>query len=290
MEEKKKILVAGASGDLGTEIVKLLKKQGHELRLITRSDDGVRKLASYSHDIWKVNAAEDLQGLKGIGEGINYFISTLGKSLSLFRPNEDKFIKTDFVANKNILDALKTSDVKRVLYVSIKGADDAQEFEIAKAHKLFEEEIEACRISYTIIRPVGLFSGLNDLAIMAKRQIIPIVGDGNAKTNSIHHADLAEVVVSFLEKGPNYFEPGGPLIHTRLEMAEMIQHKIGGKIIKIPEAMADLGMLLPDFLSNGLGEKLDFYKYVTTRDMIGEKCGSKTYKEYLNNLNLKDLP
>ncbi|SDS34844.1 NAD(P)H-binding protein [Christiangramia echinicola] len=290
MGETKKILVAGASGDLGTEIVKLLKKQGYELRLITRSDDGLRKLSSYSDDIWKVNATEDLQGLNGIGEGVNYFISTLGKSLSLFRPNEDKFITTDFIANRNILNALKTSNVKRVLYVSIKGADAAQEFEIAKAHKLFEEEIEASGISHTIIRPVGLFSGLNDLTIMAKRQIIPIVGDGNAKTNSIYNADLADVIVSFLDKGPNYFEPGGPLIHTRLEMAEMIQNKIGGKIIRIPEAMADLGMLLPDFLDNGLDEKLDFYKYVTTRDMIGEKCGSKTYEEYLNDLNLNDLP
>ncbi|APG59822.1 SDR family oxidoreductase [Christiangramia salexigens] len=290
MNTANKILIAGATGDLGLEIVKLLHEKGYRLRLITRSEEGVRKLSKYSDDIWKVDAAENREDLKGIGENIDVFISALGKSLSLFRPNNDDFIKSDFIANKNILDAIKDSGISRILYVSIKGADTAEDFEIAKAHKLFEEEIQASGISHSIVRPVGLYSGLNDLAIMAKRQVIPIVGDGKAETNSIHHRDLAKLIVDLTDEGPEIIEPGGPLIHTRLEMAEMLKEKIGGKILQIPEPMAEIGMLLPDFLDSELGDKLDYYKYVTTVDMIGEKIGTITYREYLEELDIKELP
>ncbi len=68
---------------------------------------------------------------------------------------------------------------------------------------MFEDALQASGLDYTIIRPVGFFSGLNDLAIMAKRKVIPIVvGDGQAKTNSIHQKDLAKVVVDNCMKAP----------------------------------------------------------------------------------------
>jgi uncharacterized protein YbjT (DUF2867 family) len=289
-EKKKRILIAGATGDLGMEIVKLLCTDSNELRLLTRSQKGVKKLSKYSTDIWNVDAEKDIAGLKGIGEGVDVFISALGKSLSLFKPNKDNFIETDFKANKNILNAIKGDGVSRIIYVSIKDADKAQHFEIAKAHKLFEEEIQASGIPYTIVRPVGLYSGLNDLAIMAKRNVIPIVGDGQAKTNSIHHCDLAKTIVSFVDDGPEFFEPGGPLIHTRMEMAEMLKEKIGAEIVKIPEPMAELGMMIPNFLNDTMSDKLDFYKHVITNDMIGEKCGKITFQEYLEQLDLSELP
>lgn len=289
MEKIKKVLVAGAAGDVGIEIVSLLNEKGYDLRLLTRSQDHVEKLKKYSSDIWKVDA-RNKEGLKGIGKGIDCFISALGKSISLFKPEEDDFIETDFEANKNILDSIREDGIKRILYVSIKDADKAQEFEIPRSHKLFEEEIQATGIPYTIIRTVGLYSGLNDLAIMAKRKVIPLIGDGTAKTNSIHSKDLAEVIVSFIHEGPEIFKAGGPEIHTRLEMAEMLKDRIGAKIVKVPKSIAEMGIAIPELLNLDISDKLDFFKHVTTKDMIGEKCGKITYKEYLDKLDLNALP
>lgn len=85
-------------------------------------------------------------------------------------------------------------------------------------------------------------------------------------------------------------EVGGPLIHTRLEMAEMIKDRIGGKIVKVPEKLADFGMFFPELVSDNISSKLNYFKYVTSNDMIGEKTGNITFKEYLENLDLNDLP
>jgi len=51
-------------------------------------------------------------------------------------------------------------------------------------------------------------------------------------------------VVSFLDDGPELIEVGGPNIHTRLEMVQMIAEIVGGKIIKIPEPVAKISIRL----------------------------------------------
>ncbi|MEG9326514.1 NAD(P)H-binding protein [Salinimicrobium catena] len=288
MEER--VLVAGASGALGLEVMKLLHEQNFPLRGLVFSKDGADKVAEYTDDIWEADASKGNLEIKGITKDVSMVISALGKSVSLFTNRGNSFLENDFYANSNILDDALKNGVKRFVYVSIKGVEEAPEYEITKAHKMFEDALKASGIDHTIIRPVGFFSGLHDLAIMAKRKAIPIVGDGSARTNSIHQKDLANVVVQNLKEGPEILEVGGPLIHTRLEMAEMIEKKIGGKIVKVPEKVAEWGMFLPELVNEDVSAKLKYFKYITTHDMIGEKHGSLTFEEYLENLDLKDLP
>ncbi|SDL07988.1 Uncharacterized conserved protein YbjT, contains NAD(P)-binding and DUF2867 domains [Salinimicrobium catena] len=288
MEER--VLVAGASGALGLEVMKLLHEQNFPLRGLVFSKDGADKVAEYTDDIWEADASKGNLEIKGITKDVSMVISALGKSVSLFTNRGNSFLENDFYANSNILDDALKNGVKRFVYVSIKGVEEAPEYEITKAHKMFEDALKASGIDHTIIRPVGFFSGLHDLAIMAKRKAIPIVGDGSARTNSIHQKDLANVVVQNLKEGSEILEVGGPLIHTRLEMAEMIEKKIGGKIVKVPEKVAEWGMFLPELVNEDVSAKLKYFKYITTHDMIGEKHGSLTFEEYLENLDLKDLP
>lgn len=287
---KGKVLVAGASGALGIEISKILKSKDVPMRALVHSSEGANKVSPYTSDIWRADASEGTSEIKDITKDISIVVSAMGQSVSLFSSHGNSFMEIDFFGNNNILDDAKKNGVQRFVYVSIKGADQGSEFRIAKAHKRFEDALRASGIDHTIIRPVGFFSGLNDLAIMAKRKIVPIVGDGKARTNSIHQKDLAQFVVSNLEEGPKMVEVGGPLIHTRLEMAEMVEEKIGGKVIKVPEKVADFGMFLPEMLDDDTSSKLSYFKFITSNDMIGEKTGSITFKEYLDNLDLNDLP
>lgn len=290
MEKKEKILVAGASGALGLEIVRLLNEQGNHLRVLTRSSKGEAKLTPYTNDIWKADASEGAEAIAGITEGVSTVVSALGKSVSLFSPSKKSFYESDYIANKAIIDDAVKNGVKRFVYVSIKGADVKEDFDVAKAHKMVENDLVASGLEYTILRPVGFYSGLNDLAILAKRQLIPVVGDGKAKTNSIHPRDLAVVVVSMLHEGPKLLEVGGPEVHTRLEMAEMVKEKVGGQIVKVPKSIAEIGADIPKIFDEGMHNKLDYFIYVMTHDMVGDKNGNITFWEYLENLDLNELP
>ena len=287
---KEKILLAGASGALGLALAKLLKKENIPLRALVHSPEGASKIAPFTSDVWQFDASKGSSEIKNITEDIPVVISAMGKSVSLFTDHGNSFLENDFLANDNLVrDAVK-NNVKRFIYISIKGADMADDFEVARVHRKVEESLKKSGLDYTIIRPVGFFSGLNDLAIMAKRKLIPIIGKGEARTNSIHQKDLAAFVLQYLETGPEVIEVGGPLIHSRMEMAEMIKERIGGKVVNVPEKIADFGMLLPEIVNDDISSKLKYFKYVTSHDMIGEKTGKISFKEYLDNLDLKDLP
>ncbi len=171
MKDEGKILIVGASGSLGTEIISLLKEKGKDILVLIRSDKGASKLSKFTDDVWKGDAGEDPAGIKNITKNVTTVISALGKSVSLFTPSEEYFMESDFKANKNLLDDAVKNGVKRFIYISIMGADSPKDYSIARAHKLFENELRDSGIEYTVVRPVGFYSGLNDLTIMAKRKV-----------------------------------------------------------------------------------------------------------------------
>lgn len=282
----KKVLIAGASGVVGLEISKLLSDQNVGLRLQTSSREGAEKLKKYSDDVF---IAGDDDDFTGITRDIDIVISALGNSVSLFTSNDTSFYKTDLYTNKKILEDAKISQVKRFIYISILGAEENEKMSIPGSKRLFERSLENSGIDHSIVRPVGLFSGLHDLGIMAKRKLVPVIGDGKAITNSMHQADLALFISEILETGEQLIEIGGPEIHTRMEMAEMIAERFDAKTLKVPESIAEAGVILSSFFED-IKHKLENFKYITTHDMIGKAYGQRTFKEYLNTIDKNDLP
>ena len=285
-----KILILGASGALGEYILKECYSRNFKIRVLTHSKEGHQKVRSYTDDIWCANAQEDLTKIKGITKGVDYVISALGKSVSLFSPGPNSFFEIDYKANVNILQEAKENGVKRFFYISMKGAEEASEYTIPGIHKLMEDELKESGINYSIVRPVGFYSGLNDLVIMAKRKVIPLIGDGEAKTNSIFHGDLANYIMTEFLNLPELKEVGGPQIHTRMEMAKMIQKKIGGEIIKIPKSIAKHGSKLPKLLQlDEISDKLAYFRYIMSKDMIAEEHGKMSFETYLDQIDTEDI-
>ncbi|MDN3593943.1 SDR family oxidoreductase [Zunongwangia endophytica] len=284
------ILIVGASGELGMHLVQESKKKGFKVRALTRSEEGFEKLREHTDDIWRVDASSEKNKLHDITKGVEYIVSALGKSISLFHPTPNSFYENNYKANANIIADAKRNNVKRFFYVSMKGADSASEFTIPRMHKKVEDELEKSGLDYSVIRPVGFFSGLDDLVIMAKRKVIPLIGDGQAKTNSIYHGDLANYIMTTFLDLPKLIEIGGPSIHTREEMAEMIQKHVGGKIIKLPTGLAKVGSNVSKLISKEqFGHKLSYFTYIMTHDMIASKRGFLTFDDYLQNVDLNEI-
>ncbi|KEO75364.1 SDR family oxidoreductase [Anditalea andensis] len=289
MGTTEKILVTGASGSLGLEVSKALHAMGHPIRAMINSIAEIDKLLPYTQDIVIADARNHEQ-LLGICDGITILISTVGKSVSLFKSDPGTYDTIDYQGNLNILREAEKSGVSRVIFTSIMGCGETNRLKLAKVHYDVERYIEGKFKDFTIFRPTGFFSGLNDLIILGKRGIIPVIGRGNFNTNSIHQADLALAITSRLTGGQKIIEIGGPQIHTRLEMAKMIKEKTGGRIVHLSPnfAKASISLIWP--IKPSLYHNMDYYRYVTTRDMTGGLHGNHSFKDYLDNLNLDDLP
>ena len=87
-----------------------------------------------------------------------------------------------------------------------------------RAHEDFVEALLASPLSATVIRPTGIFPALNDFVDMARKGMATVIGDGRARTNPVHHRDVAQVLLENLSSGPAEVSVGGPDILTRARL------------------------------------------------------------------------
>lgn len=283
-----KVLIAGASGTLGHEVLKILSQRNIPVRALIQNPDKEASIRAYTEDVFIADARQ-IQNLEGICENIGIVFSAIGKSISLLKPEPVRSQETDYLCNRNILHMALNERVGRFVYTSMKGSDVAHHLKTAQAHHRIQNLLEKSPLSYTIIKPVGFFSGLHDLLLLGKKGFIPVMGSGNSRTNSIHPVDLAQVVANNLVEGPRILEVGGPEIHTRNEIAKMLREKTGARIIRIPRMMAKAGIVPFSLLKKSLAANLDYFHYVSTHDMIAPPYGKFTFKNYLDQLNLTQL-
>lgn len=277
----KKVLVAGATGGLGKKVVRELKNRDYSVRALAtnrQSLDGIREEV----DEAVLADASNPSSLEKICDQMDFVFSALGKSVSLFSNNDKTFFEVDYQANKHILDQAKKSGIKRFVYVSIYGSDVySDKFELAKVHRDLERELTRSDMSYTIIRPVGIFTGLLDVLRMAKNGVVLTVGEGKNKTNPIHEEDLAVFCVDHLKEGPNILEVGGPVVYTRDQIADLAIRAVGqAQHIHLPETVVDIGLPFMQLYDQNFFDKLAFFNNVLTHDVVAPQYGSRKLEDY----------
>lgn len=285
----KKVLLAGASGSLGMEVAKKLAHSFTPFRALVNSENSAEQLLAYTQDIW-IADAQNPDELNGMCEGVSHIFSSLGKSVSLFTGGEGDYEEIDYQCNKNILEEAEKAGVERFVYCSILGSNPDNKLHLAQVHYKVQELLQQSPLSYTVVKPTGFFAGLHDLVIFGKKGVIPVIGSGEHLTNPIHHADLAAKVMEVLEEGPEIVEVGGPETLSRQEIAEIVKAKTNASIMHLPEVMVRAGLPIFSFVTKDLSHNLDFFTYVTTRDMVAPSYGSRTFAEYIEHLDLDDMP
>ena len=286
-DKMQKVLVAGASGSLGFEVLSKLKQMDVPLRALVSSPESARKVESVTGEV-VIADVRNSDELKEAFRDVDIVFSAVGQSVSL-SDNSGSFEEIDFGINKNLIDGAVSAGVRRFIYVSIKGVDVATTYEMAIVHKRVEDYLKERKISYTIIRPVGFFSGFNDWIAMGKRGIIPLPGSGTHKTNPIHPEDLAAVVADVIHEGPEVMEAGGPEIYTRAEIARMISEKTNGKVTSLPGLLIEPGLIFMKIFDRNTQAKLDYFNFVSTHDMVAPQYGTRSLKDYIMNFDLNQL-
>lgn len=280
----KRIAVAGASGVLGKELIQLLSEQSYWVRSIIRNPEKREEVSPYSQEVWVADATQPDQ-LTGCLEGIDIVISTIGKSVSLFTSEAPTFYDLDFQANLHLLREAKQSGVPRFVYVSIYGSETSPRLRQGWMQEEFSRELMRSGLSFTIIKPVGLFSGLHDLIIMARRGFILTPGDGTPETNPIHQRDLAQVCREYLEEGPPVLDVGGPEVHSRQEVADMVCRMTACRVnVNVPYWLVKAGLAMARPLGRNLYDKLSFFSYITTHEMVAPQYGSRRFEDYLKEI------
>ena len=163
MTEKFHIFIAGASRNLGLEIAKCLAAQKMQVTALLRSPATSTELETMGIKVVTGDAldAAAVEAAMAGGEPIHAVISTIG---SLPKDRE----KSDYLGNKNLIDAAVKAGVQKFILVSSIGSGNSagalppQALETLRPVLIEKEKAENHLIEsgmiYTVIRPGGLKS------------------------------------------------------------------------------------------------------------------------------------
>jgi uncharacterized protein YbjT (DUF2867 family) len=278
----KKLLLFGATGNLGKEIAKEAVKEGYDLTMVVRNAEKAAKLSKISEKIIVVDAGNQA-ALKNICNGFDSVISALGKSVSPNDFSRPSFEEVDFKMNKNILLEAQSSKVKKFVYVSAFHAEKYVHLEYFRVHHAFSTLLMASALDYSIIKPPAIFSGFLDMFDMAKKGVLFNIGDGDKKTNPIYEGDLAKACIAAIWKKNAVIELGGKSIYTRKQLYEIIQDEISpNKSLKnVPLWLFKVTLPMLKVLNRNMYDKFAFFTTVIQHDTIASQVGEMDFQTYV---------
>lgn len=217
-----KVLVTGATGNVGIEVLKALKKLDHQLEIIA----GVRNIESDNEKLADFNVSKvafdfiNIETFLPALQGIDV--------LFLLRPPQIADVKKYFAP---LIDAAKNASVKHIVFLSVQGVENSK---IIPHHKI-EKLIVESKIPFTFLRPAYFVQNFtttlhNDL-VQNNRIYLPA---GNAKFTIIDTSDIGTVTAKILTEPQNHINRSYDLTNketlTFKEMAEKISKGIGKTI------------------------------------------------------------
>ena len=180
------ILVTGATGSNGSEILKLLAARGVGVRALVRSVDKAKGFADLSGIEIVVGDFDEPTSLERALQGIERaFLLTN----STERAEEQQLA---FVA------AAKRKGVRHIVKLSQFAADEASPVRFLRYHAAVERAIRESGLDYTFLRPNLYMQGVLGLAGSIKAQGRFYAAIGDAKVSVVDVRDNAIVAVAAL--------------------------------------------------------------------------------------------
>lgn len=280
--ESKRVLVAGATGYLGGFVCRELASRGHFVRALARAP---RKLEPIRETLDEVVEAEITrpESLERICDGIDVVFSSVG----ITRQKDGlSFREVDYRGNKNLLDVALRADVHKFVYVSAANGSRLRHLDIIDAHEAFVDELRTSGLDYTIVRPTGYFSDVDEVLEMARKGRVWLIGAGTNRVNPIHGADLAITCADAIEGNESEISVGGPQTLTWKEIAALAFRLLGRPVTvtSIPEGLVWPIIRLVRLFNRHQGELLAFFATMATTDVLAPPVGTHTLEQHFRDI------
>lgn len=276
-----RILLAGATGVVGTELLRLLRARDRFVRTLSRTQGNAARIRGLASEVVVADAAEP-GAVTGALAGIDTVVSCLGANVSMTLRERRSYHDVDVVANTNLLEAAKRAGVKRFVYLSAHPGPGYAHTRYLAAHLQVEERIRASGLAFSFVRPTGIYSALNDLIAMARAGVGAVPGDGLARTNPVHPVDVAEALAEVIAGGPDVVPVGGPDVMTRDEVMRLAFDAVGkkGYIVHLPAGVFRSTSVLLEGIHPRMSDLLEFVAAVMTSDSVAPARGTRPLRAW----------
>lgn len=278
-----KVLLAGAFGNLGYEILKSLVNANHEvIAADLKEKEGNELGGKYT---FKAIDATKPETLTGLCDGVDTVITTMGLTgASTTVTSYD----IDYKGNLNLLNEAKKANIKKFIYISVISCKEAGAEKVPMLHAkaLFEDELLKSGLDYVIHRPTGYFYDICKVfkKYVDKGEMQLLKGYHDIRANVVDCNDFADYIVEKMNETNAIFEVGGKETYTYEEMAKMCL-TAAGKPVKIKDSpvwMFSLLAELPFIKKAGKRDIILFSKWTLSHDLVGKDVtGEGSFAEYV---------
>lgn len=259
---KKKVIITGATGFVGKHLMKFLDLTKYNYTLLTRNPD---KLAGEFQGFSVVfGDLNDLDSLKNAFSGHDILIN-----LAAEVRNQDLLEQTNITGTNNLVEALKSANIKNVIHLSSVGVVGkvyspnplvVSESELPTPQNKYEQTklkseeillIQKENFELVVLRPTNVFgemhpfNALNNLFnhVQAGKTM---VYTKQAKVNYLYVGDLCKVIIWFLEHEghPGVYQVGNAI--PLVEFYDQIEKKLNlhGKRFVFPNSLVKCSELM----------------------------------------------
>ena len=285
--KQKEILVFGATGQIGRNLIRKLTKNNYKITAVTRNIHKAGYILKTQANPGYLNLIElknfDIEKIDNLVRNCSICINLIG---ILYEKKKDHFkiIHTDL---PNLLSKKSSKyNIDKFIHLSALGVENANDSSYAISKLEGEKKIKENFNKYAIIKPSIVYSvddnfSTNFMSLLSKLPIMPLYYDGNTKFSPIHVSDLIDIIFKIIETKNNnlILECVGPEVLTFKEILQKLLFSMKKKrvLLPIPFPLAKLtAKILQLFPSPLLTEdQLRLLKY--------DNCVSNKYK---NNFDL----
>ncbi|MGQ0642009.1 MAG: SDR family oxidoreductase [Gemmatimonadaceae bacterium] len=194
-----KVLVAGATGVLGKEIVRRLCDNGHDVTALVRSTSAPEKVA-YLRQLGVSLEQGDLKdpaSLVSACRGVDAVISTV--SMVLTAQPGDSFAATDSAGTRNLIDAAAAAHARHFVFVSF-DSSVVPDCPLVIAKREAEDHLTRSGLTYSILQPSLFMESWLGPMLFADPNAgtAKIYGNGHVKMRYVAVANVAELAVQCL--------------------------------------------------------------------------------------------
>lgn len=250
------ILITGATGSNGAELVKLLASRGVPLRAMVRSTGAAKGIAALPGVELALGDLDDPASVGRALEGI--------EKAFLLTPSTDRAEAQQLA----FLDAARRTGVRHIVKLSQYAADEASPVRFLRYHAAAERAAVESGMAWTFLRPNLFMQGLLGFSQSIKGAGKFFAAAGDARVSVVDVRDNAAAAAAALtepgHEGRTY-DLTGPEALTHAEMAARLSEAAGRAITFIdipPDAMlkALLSMGMPPWQADGLIEDYAHYR------------------------------
>lgn len=243
-----RVFVTGGTGFVGRNIVEKLIKYGHDVVLLVRNKDSIKRLEPFANQLKFVNGS--IQDAAALEKGISGCDAVIHLVGIIMEVGTNTFESVHYEGTKNVVEASRSAGIKRFIHMSAEGTKPSAPSKYHKTKFLAEEYLKSSGLNYTIFRPSMLFGpgdkSFNVLAdLVRKAPFIPVIGDGNYKWQPISVKNVAEIFVLSLENSRSekkIYEVRGTDVFTFNQILDILMELLG---IKKPKVHISVGVVRP---------------------------------------------